>query len=131
MREIKFRAKAKFSGTLGSVKWIYSSLMRLDAPTHRLNLGGLDCDVNTLGQFTGLKDINKKDIYEGDIVHVTDGDERDDVCDTGIGKVIFLEQAGLWYIDEKINNGLFDIYQENYIEVIGNIHDAPELLNDD
>lgn len=79
-----------------------------------------------LEQFTGIYDKNDKEIYEGDIVHVTDGNERDDVCDTGIGVVVFLESAGLWYIDGKINNSLFDIHQEMYIEVIGNIHETVE-----
>jgi uncharacterized phage protein (TIGR01671 family) len=75
-------------------------------------------------QYTGLHDSKGREIYEGDIVHVTDGDDRDDVCDTGIGPVVFLESWGLWYVEGKLNNGLFDLHQENYIEVIGNIHES-------
>jgi hypothetical protein len=76
MREIKFRAKRKFDGTIDLEPWVYSSNMRLDAKTNRLNLGGLDCDLETLGQFTGMTDKTGKEIYEGDIVAELDvGDE--------------------------------------------------------
>ena len=113
MREIKFRAKAKFNGTLGSAKWIYSSLMRLDAQTHRLNLGGQDCDVETLGQFTGLLDKNGKEIYEGDILHTNEAD--------WIAKVI-------WHYDgfmlTGLNNTGFSCSPDyDKCEIIGNIHE--------
>lgn len=81
-------------------------------------------------QFTGLKDCNGKDIYDGDIVKITDYDYK--ICDldsnTGFGKVEFLEDNGLWYISDNIHNGLFDIDKEYIIEAVGNIYDDPELL---
>lgn len=72
-----------------------------------------------LMQSTGLKDKNGKDIFEGDIVRVTDG---------GIGTICGLDELYMWYIDGEVQNRLFDINQSYYIEVIGNIHESPELM---
>lgn len=73
-----------------------------------------DVDPATVGQHTGLKDKNGKRIFEGDIVY--DGFTKD--------KVVFedcqwklVDRHGMW-----IN--LFD----REVEIIGNIHDNPELI---
>lgn len=84
-----------------------------------------------LMQSTGLTDKNGKEIFEGDIVKVTDGDERTDVPDCGIGTICGLDEIFMWYIDGQVHNGLFDISQEYYIEVVGNIYENPELLEVD
>lgn len=85
-------------------------------------------DDIVLMQSTGLTDKNGKEIFEGDIVNVTDGDERTDVPDCGIGTICGLDEIFMWYIDGQVHNGLFDISQEYYIEVIGNIYENQELL---
>jgi uncharacterized phage protein (TIGR01671 family) len=77
--------------------------------------------TDTVGQYTGLTDKNDKKIFEGDIVRGNDNLEMD------------LEVSG--YIDHQ--NGSFVIvgdFMTHYrwldyeVEVIGNIHDNPELL---
>lgn len=85
-------------------------------------------DDIVLMQSTGLTDKNGKEIFEGDIVKVTDGDERTNFPDGGIGTICGLDEIFMWYIDGQVHNGLFDISQEYYIEVIGNIYENPELL---
>lgn len=84
-----------------------------------------DC---VLMQSTGLTDKNGKEIFEGDIVKVTDDDERTNFPDGGIGTICGLDEIFMWYIDGQVHNGLFDISQEYYIEVIGNIYENPEML---
>ncbi len=83
----------------------------------------MEVDPKTVGQYASRKDINKKDIYIGDIVerrfmNLIDGAEF-------IGQVNFYDSS---YI---IENGkecylLFDEVDE--IEILGNIHDDPNLL---
>ena len=97
---------------------IYSEIIRRYIPFNEA----------TLMQSTGLVDKNGKEVFEGDIVKVTDGDERTDFSDGGIGTICGLDELYMWYIDGQVQNGLFDINQEYYIDVIGNIYQNPELM---
>ena len=69
-------------------------------------------------QYTGLKDKNDKEIYEGDIVTVD-------------GEIFYVEWRGMgdWFIDPK-KDAAFVFTPEIYdVEVIGNIYENPELLS--
>ena len=119
MREIKFRAKELDTG-----KWCVGSIqpqrgiVRLDAFWTYYFEGLLD--KKTLGEFTGLKDKNCVEIYEGDIVEKT----MKYNSDISTGKVIFrdgkfeVDYGNLIYFDFKYNNT-----SNMMLEVIGNIHE--------
>jgi uncharacterized phage protein (TIGR01671 family) len=91
----------------------------------------------TVGQFTGLTDKNGKKIFERDIVQatVTYNDYPRDMVNhqTSIFEIKYHEKHCYFYLARKNNNLLFDgnwTYFLREIEVIGNIHDNPELLGD-
>ena len=80
-----------------------------------------DTEDMILMQYTGLKDKNGKEIYEGDIVKIKDRDED-------IGKVIY-EHNGFSIDVTNMNKNYGRVsFVNNFMEVIGNIYDNPELL---
>lgn len=83
-------------------------------------------DIEVL-QFTGLQDINGKEIYEGDILKYNfpyDGRLKH------ISPVTYLETQASFGLKDIYGNEipLYRITANNYFEVVGNIYENPELL---
>ena len=82
-----------------------------------------DC---VLEQCTGLKDKNEELIYEGDIIAVANGSINGNVC-ISKWEVVWKEKEGrysvpLWVADKPDFS--------HYVKVLGNIHENPELLEE-
>ena len=79
-------------------------------------------------QSTGLKDKNGKEIFEGDIVRMRNPRDRRQIGMFQVVRVANSPVLGL--LDKKLTTEIFNLYEHmrNYYEIIGNIHENPELL---
>lgn len=121
-REIIFRGKLRKDG-----RWCYGNL---DVKKNGVNIITPDdtllgvygqVDPATVGQFTGLTDKNGNKIFEGDIVTGWFAHEEiTGYISYGSNAVFFIERKGLHGIG--LNNAA------DWLVIIGNIHDNPELL---
>lgn len=126
MRTIKFRGKDAENGM-----WIYGDLFQrigfypqiieyFADDNGKLAYRGIAVQENTVGQFTGLHDKDGKEIYEDDIVEFVDINLPDCVIVYDNGSFMYRE------LGEDISTEELRI--QFTVEVIGNIHDNPELL---
>lgn len=129
MTEIKFRA---WDG-----KKMMSELPAYLEP-HDVNetISSMNSEGIVLMQYTGLKDKNGKEIYEGDILlHKTDGIEYDGSTSEVLAYKAFVYYNKLSFnIKEIEGNRPVGIYPMtlieffNHSEIIGNIYENPELI---
>lgn len=146
MREILFRGKRIDNG-----EWVEGALFQCDDGTMYIATSMLSppedggpamvaCHMvydNTVGQYTGLTDKNGKRIFEGDIYTWRDGGDYH-ACLICFGNYFdgyanrYATMAHGFYV-KPLDGGTFNFAGAGYseIEISGNIHDNPELLEDE
>ncbi len=121
MREIKFRAWDKEENNFIYFDATDGLKSECDETYIRLNVRRID-------QYTGLKDKNGKEIYEGDILLVTLQPYGCPQLETF--KVIWNDSTARYNLLDKNDDG-WSLDNTNIIEVIGNIYENKELIDAD
>lgn len=133
MREIKFRAFDKVSRKMSPSFSLFGEFTMLG-----LVFGWLDnvrgnadgcCSIESLNdliiiQYTGLKDVNGFEIYDGDIVELY----PDDIEMRYIREVKWAYDRPVLGITNEHGGAILCKPNSEIIKVIGNIHENPELL---
>lgn len=143
MRDILFRGKR-----IDNDEWVYGSFC-MDALEQFNGLCGVDgfirlydkakgkmqtheVERETVGQYTGLTDKNGKRIFEGDIVQYHE--RQFDGKDVPVRDAVVYEEGGFAVRACFLSNWLWNPINGNVqlgdVEIIGNIHDNPELLKE-
>ena len=128
MRELKFRVWSEEDKEYRSDIKVSDLVVDIDGvPSTIYNDEGDRFDIE---QYTGLKDKNGKEIYEGDIIREKWFDEDARRGENRVGKCeYFTDGFVCWFVGGRfIQLGML---VSSHIEVIGNIHENPELLEKD
>lgn len=128
MRDILFRGKRIDNGEweYGGCVFTENKVCLIYNQTHSIDLQGFTVENNSVGQYTGLTDKNGKKIFEGDIVKHESG------ATVLFHKVVFERRNGCAYFGAVMGEyetwGFCNSFPPTLVEIVGNIHDNPELL---
>ena len=121
MREIKFRAWDKINKDMFNVE----SINFQERKVYRDIVSYREFNDIELMQYTGLKDKNNKEIYEGDILFESFGERY--------YKVVFENGSFRAEFEGDFEEHSFDLIDVvlHRCEIIGNIYENPELMEDE
>lgn len=127
MREIKFRAFIKELNEIREVEYINFLKKMISFPNKFCKEYYLNADFDEieLMQYTGLKDKNEKEIYEGDILKLRDNH--------GIQLVKYHDEWSAFIVESQKDTsvGILGLYfDKEDFEIIGNAYENPELLGE-
>ena len=131
MREILFRGKGAETG-----EWVFGCVNVMRNNNTYIFRFSQQFEVlpETVGQFTGFVDMNGKKIFEGDILRVVENMATFTACSSwkGVSTSVSAWTNKFNHEVEFTASGLtlVDYWERmaEVVEVIGNIHDNPELL---
>ncbi len=158
MREILYRGKAinrdpnsAYRTDYKNGDWVFGLLSKFDKygaeMTNEDGVSGIDVDPETVGEYTGERDKRNKRIFEDDLVRDDNGFVYRVVVENGTFCLVAVTEFNIPYetlpqdpdLDEfegNLADNIVSIFAlkwnnadwHNSFEIIGNIHDNPELL---
>ena len=135
MRKILFRGKRIDNGEweYGGCVFTENKVCLIYNQTHSIDLQGCAVEENSVGQYTGLTDKNGTRVFEGDILKIINkyqspfDDDTNEYTDITTDVVHFDDEGLCFSCGKSPFLCVVDNVTAEY-EVIGNIHDTPELL---
>lgn len=129
MREFKFRAWDKEKKQMLDMNDLRPQMWVYDGDFEDL-FDGIQEDCELM-QYSGIKDKNKKESYEDDLIFVGEKADIYQICLVGgcfIVRDIRAELERYDDVDYEDNCYHNELLKDVYFEIIGNIHENPELL---
>ena len=123
-REIKFRAWKESEKKMLSWYELLDSKFKNGLPILNDVLAGTYLKV--VMQYTGLKDKNGKEIYEGDIVNCNMSFQGGSL--PHMSEIVYLDTFGAFATKNLSGETLLHNHLLNTFEIIGNIYESPDLL---
>ncbi|WP_049869574.1 YopX family protein [Paenibacillus sp. D9] len=140
-RDYKFRGRRIDNG-----EWVYGSLIGTDVIVGEIVVWNDEyfntefwykVDPETVGQYIGLKDKNGLEIYERAEIRFPDACNASSECGedweetVGIGEVVWENDEARYVVTNRDSIGMDELFEAiNEVEVIGSIHQHPELLRE-
>ena len=127
MRETKFRGMrldgkgwAYGSYFKNPLRYGYESMIYVQSNSEDTNdEGWIKVKHETVCQYTGVKDKNGKEIYDGHVLGLKDKTYQ-----------VVYDKGCFWALSKSNTHYIYHLYDCEQMEIIGNIYENPELLNE-